>query len=588
MMALIRRLRRGYGLPEARGDLIAGVTVAVLFVPQALAYAMLAGLPPVTGLYAAAFPALIYALFAPGRYLSVGPVAIVSLLVAGGLETLATPFSPQYHQLALVLSAMVGAMWLSLALLRAGFLANFVSHPVVVGFNAAAALLTAASQFKPLLGIEGVTTRAEHPWPVLLHLADSHPVTAAVGLLSLVALLVLGRWTPKVPGPLVVAVVGIAATALFGLDRFGLAIVGEVPRGLPAVRMPTTDTATMMAMLPTAATIALVGYASSITVVKALASQTRETVRPNRELWALGLASGAGAFLGGFPVSGGLARSALQSQAGARTRMAGVIASLGVLGALLWLAPGFEPLPRAALAAIIIRAVLPLIDIRAAWQVFRTRKEDFLTLAVALVGTLWLGLAEGFLLGMALSLLLFVGRTAKPHSAELGRIPGTYVYRNVHRFSAEVCPQAGILRIDAPLYYANARFLEDRVEALFHERSAMQILVLECSAVNDLDSTATQTLARLVSALRTSGRDLHMVGAIGPVRDILARSGLADTLGAGNLHRNIIEAAPVIMDAISRDHCQRRCTVSAFPACTLIPRIGGPQDRPDATADYQI
>ena len=573
-MHLVKRLRR-YTPVDLRGDLAAGATVAVLVVPQAMAYAMLAGLPPVYGLYAAIAPTAVYAWLGSSRHMAVGPVALTSLLVAGGLESLAEPFSAAYIDLAVTLSVLVGGLFVVLGALRAGFAVNFLSHPAILGFNAAAALLTAMSQVRALLGIpreiaQGMT--AENPWPIFTHLEHTNAWSLILGLATVAILVAIPRVAPRIPGPLFVCVVGTLATAGFSLDELGVQTVGAVPRGLPSLTIPTLGLERAQNLLPTALSVAAIGYASSITVVKALGARSRERIYPNQELWALGLANVLGAFFRSFPATGGLSRSTVNAQAGARTQMAGLVSAALVLATLLAIAPLFRFLPLPVLAAIIIRSAWRLVEVGASWAILRTHRNDGITLLLTTLATLGLGLAEGLVVGLGAGLMFFIRRTASPHSAELGRIPGTMVYRNVRRFNVETCPQVGILRVDAPLYFANAQYLEDRIHAMFSERPDMRVLALECSSVNDMDATAVASIERVLQTLRGRANDLHIVGAIGPVRDILQRSGLAATIGDSNMHRSILEAAPVWMGAIDRNYCETRCRVAAFPDCTLIPR----------------
>ena len=569
---------------DLRADLVASLVVAAMFVPQAMAYGLLAGLSPVHGLYTAVAPVLVYALFGRSRFMAVGPVAITALLVATGLEPLGLRDPAVYAAHARTLALLVGAVWVALAVLRAGFLVNFIGTPVIVGFNAAAALLTAGSQLRPLLGIDPSVApgaSSAHPWPYLLHLLDAHPLSAAVGILSSAFLVAVGRWRPRWPGPLLVCVAGGALAWALRLDARGLAVVGAVPKGLPPVAPPLFDPDAVAALLPTAASIAVVGYASSITVVKALAAKEREAVRPNAEMFALGAANLAGSFFGAFPASAGLSRSAVVARAGARSKATMFLAGLWVLASLVWLAPIFFYLPKAVLAAIIAVSVARLFDVRKALTVARAKPTDGLVVLATFATTLALGLVEGLAAGIALALVVFIARSARPHSAELGRIPGSTVYRNVQRFAVETCPQVAILRIDAPLYFANARFLEDRIERLVSARPNVKIVALECSSVGDMDATAVEALERLVVMLRERGVALDLVGPIGPVRDILARSGLWDLIGPTRIHRTILEAAPVWMRRIDRTYCTNTCTHRAFPDCDEIPR------RPAGTAHPQ-
>jgi sulfate permease, SulP family len=565
---------------DLRGDLLASVAVVALVVPQALAYALLAGVPPALGLLASFAPPLAYALFVGSRYLAVGPVALVALVSAAGLETLATPGSARYVELASLLSLEVGLVLFVLGLVRAGVIANFFGHPATLGFNAAAAILTAGSQVRPLCGLPmHGDASAQNPWPVLALLHHTQLPALALGLGTLALVVWLPRKLRRIPAPLVACILGIVATAAFGLR---VETVGAVPTVMPTVRMPSLAAADVLALVPTALTVAVVAYGMSIAIAKALANRQREHVDPNAELRGLGAANVISAVVGAFPVAGSFARSMLTLQAGGRTRKTGVFVAGWVALVALGLSSVFAWLPLTVLAAIVIQGALSLVDVREARSVWRTHRSDAATMIVTFAVTLAVGLVEGLAAGLLIALILFVARSVSPHTAELGRIPGSMVYRNTNRFAVEVCPQIGILRVDAPLYFANARFLEDRIHRMFAERPQMKLLALDCSAISDVDATAIQSLRSLVMMLRGRGNDLHLIGPIGPVRDVLARTGMVELLGEGNLHRTIVEAAPVLMARIDRGWCEGTCRVSAFPDCTLIPRSGPATERSKA------
>jgi SulP family sulfate permease len=559
-----------------RSDLLAGITVMVVLVPQALAYAMLAGVPPVYGLYAATIPPLLYALVGSSRFIAIGPVALTALMIASGLESLAEPGTERWAELAILLSFEVGLLFLVLGLVRAGFVVNFLGHPTVLGFNAAAGLITVGSQLRPFLGIpveQLPQLSATKPWPILLHLGATHLPTFAVALGSLLALVLMRRYAERWPNYLLVCVAGIVLAWALDLPSHGVPVVGEIPRGLPMPSVPQFELETMISLLPAALSILVIGYASSMTVVKALEAKARGTVKPNRELLAFGAANLASGLFGSFPVSSGLARSTVVAEAGARTRMTGMIAALGVLFALLVAGAVFEWLPRSVLAAIVMLAASSLIDVRGVIEVYKIKQVNGVTAVLTFVAALANGLEVGLAVGIISALVFFVGRTMRPHTAELGRIPGTSVYRNIERFeAAQTCPQAGLLRIDAPLYYANARFLEDRITSIMAAHESMKLLALDFAAVSDMDATAVMSLRRMIEALRAGGSDLHIIGPIGPVRDLFVRSGLLELLGQDHVHRNFAEAGPRLVDAVERSYCEGCCRVSAFPSCRLIPR----------------
>lgn len=583
---MLARLRDPKLRDQVRGDLLAGLTISVVLVPQALAYAMLSGVPPVLGLYAAVLPPLVYALLGTSRVMAIGPVALTSLLIASVLGPLAEPESERWIELAILLSCEVGVLFLLLGVVRAGMLVNFLGQPAVLGFNAAAGLLTAASQLRPMLGIPKSalpTLSATRPWPVLFHLDRAHLLTLGVGLACLLALIVLRRWAKRWPYYLVVALVAMLVAWLGDLSGRGVAVVGEVPRGLPTPTLPRLDLASMQALLPGAISIVVIGYASSMSVVKAMV-KVQDPVDPDRELFAFAAANLASGLSGSFPVSSGMARSAVAADTGIRTRFAGVFVALFVLLVLVVAGPLFRYLPQPYLAAVVMLAASSLIDFGSIRVLFRTKQSDGFIALLTFVATLAIGLEFGLMVGIGTALLFFVARTIRPHVAELGRVPGTRLYRNVERFAVETCPQVGLLRMDAPLYYANAHFLEERIFAMFAAKPTMRLLALDCAAIHDLDATAIHTLERVIEDLRRKGSDLHLVGAIGPVRDRLDRSGLATLLGPERMHPSWVDAGPKLIAAVSRHYCEHECRSAAFVECTLIPRSA--LVRTDAAARY--
>lgn len=571
---MLARLRDPKAREQVRADLLAGLTVSVVLVPQALAYAMLSGVPPVLGLYAAVLPPLVYALLGTSRVMAIGPVALTSLLIASGLDHLAEPESARWIELATLLSFEVGVMFLILGVVRAGMLVNFLGQPAVLGFNAAAGLLTAASQIRPFLGIPKSAVgslSATRPWPVLFHIDQADLLTLAISLPCLLGLIALRRWAKRWPYYLLVCIAASLAAWIFDLPARGVAMVGEVPRGLPSLSLPRFELATMQALLPAALSIVVIGYASSMTVVKAVA-KIEDRLDPDRELLAFGAANLASCVSGGFPVSSGMARSAVAADAGTRTRFAGVVVAACVLLVLLVAGPLFAWLPQPFLAAVVMLAASTLIDVRSIVDLFKTRRRDGVIAVLTFAATLAISLEIGLLVGTVTALLFFVARTIRPHTAELGRVPGTRLYRNTERYEVETCPQVGLLRMDAPLYYANTHFLEERIQAMFAARPAMKLLALDCATINDLDTTAVHTLQRLIEDLRRKGHDLHLVGTIGPVRDALERSGLRELLGADHLHPSWSDAGPKLIAAVARDYCEQQCRSSAFVECKLIPR----------------
>ncbi|MCE8040967.1 sodium-independent anion transporter [Billgrantia desiderata SP1] len=528
-------------------DLLAGVIVTVMVIPQSLAYAVLAGLPAVVGLYASLLPALAYVVLGTSRTLAVGPVAIVALMTGAALSGVATPGTPDYLQAALVLSLLSGLMLLLMGLLRMGFVANFLSHPVIAGFLAASGLLIAASQIGHLLGVELV---ARDLLPRLVELvgglADIHLPTLAIGAGSLLFLLLLrqyGRSTLRGlglsrpladlltrSGPVFAVVVTTLATWQLELDAIGVAVIGDIPQGLPPLSIPGFDASLWQALLVPALLISVVGFVESVSMGQMLAARRRERISPNQELVGLGGANLAAAFTSGMPVSGGLTRTVINYDAGAQTPLAGMFAAIGIGAVTLFLTPALAYLPIATLAATITVSILTLIDIPLIRQTWRYSRSDFAAMAVTILLTLVEGVETGIISGVAISIGLFLYRTSRPHSALVGRIPGTEHFRNVERHETETVSHVALLRIDESLYFANARYLEDTVYDLVATRPELEHVVLICSAVNLIDASALESLDAINARLKDSRVTLHLAEVKGPVMDRLKCSDFLDDM----------------------------------------------------------
>jgi sulfate permease, SulP family len=538
------RWLRTYDRADLRADAVAGLTVAVMLVPQSMAYAALAGMPAVAGLYAATVPLVAYALLGTSGQLAFGPVAIVALLTASALAPLAGGDPAVYVTLAALLALLVGAIQLAMGALRLGALVNFLSHSVISGFTSAAAIVIALSQARELFGVD--MERSESAIGTVTGLAANLGTANLPTVLisaTAIALLVIGRRrAPRLPMALVVVGVATAVTVVAGRVDAGVAVLGEVPAGLPAPALPAITAEHLLALLGPAFAIALISYMEGISVAKAIAARTREEVDANQELIASGVANIAAGVFRGFPVAGGFSRTAVNFQAGARTPMASLVTAAVVALAVSALTPLFTYLPRAVLAAIIVVAVAGLVDVEEPRRAWRVKRPDALSLAATFLGTLLIGVEPGLALGVALSLVLFVWRSANPHTAELGRVEGTALLRNVNRYPTLTDPETAVLRIDGPLYFANAKFVEDRMLALPATRPELRAVVLDCSAVTDIDSSGEHTLRHVAEQLAEADVQLHLTTVRGPVRDVLDRSGLWQALGPGRLHATPEEA----------------------------------------------
>jgi SulP family sulfate permease len=529
---------RHYDRETLISDLVAALIVTIMLIPQSLAYASLAGLPPEVGLYASIAPLLLYAIFGTSRVLAVGPVAVVSLMTATAVGDLAVVGSPSYWGVAITLAFLSGAMLLVMGLLRLGFLASFLSHPVISGFITASALLIAAGQLKVILGVKAEGHNFfELVGALVQQLGQVHAVTACLGL-STVAFLF---WARRGLKPLLMSlglpvrladvlakagpVAGIAVTALvtwhFEWHLAGVKIVGSVPAGLPPLTWPQWDMPLWKSLAMPALLISVVGFVESVSVGQTLAAKRRQRIVPDRELVALGASNLGAAFTGGFPVTGGFARSVVNFDAGAQTPAAGVFTAVGILVAALLLTPALYFVPQATLSATIVVAVLSLVDLSILRSTWAYSRSDFAAVVVTLLVTLAAGVEEGLVAGVALSLLLYLYKTSRPHIAEVGLVPGTEHFRNVLRHKVQVSPRLASLRVDESLYFANARVLEDRVNALVAERPQLQHLVLQCSAINDIDASALESLEAINQRLVEAGMRLHLSEVKGPVMDRL-------------------------------------------------------------------
>ncbi len=528
----------GYDRATLSSDLVAAVIVTLMLIPQSLAYASLAGLPPQVGLYASIAPLLFYAAFGSSRVLAVGPVAVVSLMTAAAIGDLAQAGSPAYGLLAITLAFISGAMLLLMGLLRLGFLANFLSHPVISGFITASALLIAAGQLKVILGIQVPGHNFFESLPALiLQLPNAHALSAAIGLGTvaflfwakrgvkpLLRLLGLG---PRLADALARAapVAGIAVTAVLTWagqwHEQGVRIVGTVPQGVPPLTLPSWDLALWQQLAVPALLISVVGFVESVSVGQTLAAKRRQRIEPDRELVALGASNLGAALTGGFPVTGGFARSVVNFDAGAQTPAAGIFTAMGIFLAALLLTPALYFVPQATLAATIVVAVLSLVDLHTLRSTWAYSRRDFSAVIVTLLLTLAAGVEAGLVGGVVLSLLLYLYKTSRPHIAEVGLVSGTEHFRNVLRHKVQVSSQLASLRVDESLYFANARVLEDRVNALVSERPELRHLVMQCSAINDIDASALESLEAIDQRLRDAGLCLHLSEVKGPVMDRL-------------------------------------------------------------------
>ncbi|MDG4650562.1 sulfate permease [Roseibacterium sp. SDUM158017] len=537
-----------YTRDALQNDLIAAVIVTIMLIPQSLAYALLAGLPPEAGLYASIAPIMLYAIFGTSRALAVGPVAVVSLMTAAAVGQVADQGTAGYAVAALTLAVLSGGILLAMGLFRLGFVANFLSHPVIAGFITASGVLIAASQLKHILGIQAEGhTLIEIVASLVAHLPDTNPVTLVIGVAATAflfwvrkglkkALLGLGLGArladiTQKAGPVAAVVVTTLAVWAFGLaDGAGVAIVGEVPQSLPPLTMPDMSLDLVSALFVPALLISVIGFVESISVAQTLAAKKRQRIDPDQELIGLGAANIGAGFTGGYPVTGGFARSVVNFDAGAETPAAGAYTAVGLAIAALALTPLIFFLPKATLAATIIVAVLSLVDFSILRKTWTYARADFVAVAATILLTLGAGVEVGVSAGVLLSIALHLYKTSRPHVAEVGLVPGTQHFRNILRHDVRTDPAVVTLRIDESLYFANARFLEDLVQDRVTADSPVKHVVLMCSAVNEIDTSALESLEAVNERLRSMGVKLHLSEVKGPVTDRLKRSHFLDEL----------------------------------------------------------
>ncbi|WP_091521129.1 SulP family inorganic anion transporter [Aerobium aerolatum] len=557
---------RRYQRSTFTNDMIAALIVTIMLIPQSLAYAMLAGLPAEVGLYASVLPLVAYAIFGSSRTLAVGPVAVVSLMTATAVGEIAAQGTNAYLVAATLLALMSGLMLIAMGLFKLGFVANFLSHPVISGFITASGLLIAAGQLKHLLGIQAAgNTLPEIARGVLTNLNAINMPTLVIGLgvlaflyfvrLKLKALLMglgLGSRMADVitkAGPVVAVAATILAASVLDLGKEGVALVGAIPQGFPVPGLPAIDFDMVRALAGPALLISLIGFVESVSVAQTLASKRRQRIVPDQELIGLGAANIAAGISAGYPVTGGFARSVVNFDAGAETPAAGIYTAVGIALATLFLTPLLASLPQATLAATIIVAVLSLVDLKAIRRVWAYSRADFSAMAATILGTLFLGVEAGVVIGVLLSLVLHLYRTSRPHMAVVGQVPGTEHFRNIERHQVMTSPQLLSVRVDESLYFANTRYLEDRIAALVAERPNVKHVVLMCSAVNAIDASALESLEEINHRLNDAGITLHLSEVKGPVMDRLKRSSFLEDL-TGKVFLSQYEASALLSNGV--------------------------------------
>ncbi len=537
-------------------DLLAGFTIGVMLIPQAMAYASVAGLPPVYGLYAALVPVLIYVLLGTSMQLSVGPVAMLSLLTATALSSFGALDMSTYINYAVLLSFMVGCLQVMLGVFRLGFLVNFLSYPVISGFTSAAAAIIGLTQLKHLLGVQ--IERSSNVIVIvrsLLEKIDQVNVLAlGIGLTAILLIVVLKKIHTAIPVLLVAMLFGILTVTFFDLGT-SLEITRDIPSALPHFSVFRFDYAILNQLFPMAVTIALVGYMQSIAVAKSLESQRGDhVVNANQELKALGFSNMIGAFFQSYPVSGGIARTAVNNEAGAKTPMASLFSAVLIVCTLLFLTPLFYNLPNTILASIILVAVYGLIDVKEALFLYKSNRIDFWLLVATFCATLFLGIEKGIAIGVTLSLIMVIYRSTKPHVAVLARVPGTHFYRNIDRFESLVpCKDVLIYRFDAQIYFANISYFKDTLAALVARKgTALKLIIIHGESINNLDSSAIRMLKEINKKYTKMGIKIVFTALKGPVRDAMSKGGIFNGTDFENCYMGIQQAMNCYADSVQR------------------------------------
>lgn len=524
-----------------KDDFIAGVTVAVLLIPQGMAYALIAGLPPIYGLYAALTPQIIYAFLGTSRQLAVGPVAMDSLLVAAGLGALSIVDSNQYIQMAILLALTIGAIQFLLGLLKMGFIVNFLSKPVISGFTSAAAIIICINQLKHILGISISQSNKIHIFTSALMQSET-PInlhSLIIGIVSIILLILIKGWSSKIPSALVVVVIGICWVTFTHQIQPSVAIVGNIPDGLPNFSFPPLKWEIIKELIPISLTIALVAFMEAISIAKSIQEKHKTyEINPNQELLALGASNMIGSFFQSYPTTGGFSRTAVNNEAGAKTGVAALISALIVAIILTFFTDWFYYLPKSVLGAIIIVAVIKLINYKYAIRLYKIRKDEFLVLLITFIATLFIGITEGILFGIIFSFILLVYRTSKPHYAFLGRIGSTNYFKNIKRFPDEVVLRDDliILRFDAQLFFGNIHFFKKLVfDSLNKNPKKVKGFIINARSMNYIDSTAIEQLIDIIEKIQEKGIRVMLVGATGPTRDSVIKSKLINVVKKGNL-----------------------------------------------------
>ena len=530
-----------------KGDLYAGLTVGVILIPQGIAYAIIAGLPPIYGLYTALIPQIVYAFLGTSRQLAVGPAAMDSLIVASGIGLLAAMGTEHFIVLAILLAFMVGLFQFLFGIFHLGFLVNFLSRPVISGFTSGSAIIIALNQLGNLLGID--LDRSNQVQTIIIEIwnkmGNIHWLSFLLGILTIAIILILKNFSKKIPASLFVVVLSILSVYFFGFESKGVEVLGEIPRGLPSFSIPSFDRGLMEELSGLALTLGLIGFMEAISIGKSIEPKHNNyRIQPNKELIALGFGNMIGSFFQTFPATGGFARTAVNDQSGAKTPLASLFAAAIIALSLLFLTPAFYFLPKAVLAGIIIAAAYGLLDFSMPKNLVSFNIRDLIILNSTLIITLFVGIKEGILTGIIISLVMLIYKSTKPHIAVLGQVPGTHFYRNVNRFNdLMIDEELLIVRFDAQLHFANTTYFKDKIKEFENEKgSSLKMIIIDGESLNALDSSAIYALEEIHNDLTSQGIELTFAGLKGPVRDAMTKSKLMKKIRYDHCFMSIQEA----------------------------------------------
>lgn len=536
-----------YNKAWLKGDVSAGITVGIMLIPQGIAYALIAEIPPIYGLYTAMIPQLIYAIFGTSRQLAVGPAAMDSLIVAAGVATIADIGTENFVAFAILLAFMTGMLQVLFGLFRLGFLVNFLSKPVISGFTSAAYLIIGLSQFNHLLGIhlERNSKLQNIIAEIGRHVVEVHWLTFLIGLVSIVIIIIIKKYFKKVPSALVVVVLGIILAKFLHIDQYGVKILGDIPKGFPEFKMPVFDQDIMIKLFPIALTLSFIAFLEAITIAKSVElKHTEYKVIPSQELIAIGMGNIVGSFFQTYPATASFSRTAVNDQTGAKTPLAAIVSAIMVAITLLFLTPVFYYLPKAVLAAIIMVAVLGLLDFNVPKQLLKYAKRDFIILILTLFATAMIGVKVGIIVGVLLSLGMFVYKSTKPHIAVLGQVPDTHFYRNIARFDDLIVDnKILIVRFDSQLHFTNTTYFKDKLQEFAALKgNDLEVLIIDGESFANLDSSAVYALDELLDYFQSKSIKVLFTGLKGPVRDVVKKSGLINKIGYNHCFMSTQEA----------------------------------------------